>query len=225
MRRTILTMLLAGAGVAQGAALFSNAGTGNDRLGSGFSLGVQFVVSASQLTVVSLGFYDTTGGALLTNHGLGLWDVTAGHLLVGDVTVNQGSSSGGSPGFIYVALPNPVALVNGDEYRLAAYYPTGDSSSTDHLLDCCTGTAPTADPRFTSLVGAFTPSNVVGSLSEPTGNAGHAYVGPNLQFNTPEPGTGTLIILAGAIAILMLRVNALLRARAELEHDDDDLGE
>ena len=91
-----------------------------------------------------------------------------------------------------------MPLINGDQYRLAAYFPSG--TSTDHLLDCCQGAAPTADPEFTALVGAFTPSNVVGHLSEPTGTAGHAYVGPNLQFQAvPEPGTGALTLAVAAL--------------------------
>jgi hypothetical protein len=183
--------------------MFTTPGTGHDRTGDGFSLGVQFVVLAPNLSVVSLGFYDTTGGALKTDHEIGLWDVTAGHIQVADATVTAGTSNGGVAGFLFVALTTPVALIQGDTYTLAAYFPAGDSASTDHLLDCCDGTAPAVNPDFNPLHGEFTPSNVIGHLSEPTGIAGHAYIGPNLEFNTPEPGTGLLMI--GALGLWLGR--------------------
>jgi len=199
---TIAMLLLTAASVSHaGTMMFTTPGTGPDRTGDGFSLGVQFQVVAPNLTVVSLGIYDTTGGALKTDHEIGLWDVTAGNAQVADATVTAGTSNGGTPGFVFVGLTTPTALILGDTYRLAAYYPAGSSATTDHLLDCCSGsTAPAPNPDFIQLNGEFTPSNTIGGLSEPTGQAGHAYVGPNLQFNTPEPGTGLLIL--GAVALM-----------------------
>ncbi len=203
--RTLMVTLLAAAATAHaGTIMFTNPGTGSYRTGDGFSLGAQFVVASPVLTVVSLGFYDTTGGALLTDHEIGLLDVTVGNIQVADATVTQGTSNGGAPGFLFVDLTTPVALHLGDTYRLAAYYPAGNAGSTDHLLDCCSGSAPAANPNFNSFVGVFSPSNSVGHLSEPTGVAGHPYVGPNLTFNTPEPGTW-LLITAGLLAIVRRR--------------------
>jgi len=198
--KALFLTLIMTASIGRATLLFSDPGGGNSRTGDGFSLGAQFTVSVSNEEVIGLGIYDLTGNALLTAHEVGLWDVTAGNTMVADVTVPAGTTNGGTPGFVFVAPPSPVVLFNGHQYKLAAYYPSG--ASTDHLADCCQGAAPTADPGFTSIVGAFTASASVGSLSEPNGTAGHAYVGPNLQFQpTPEPATGLLILPAAALML------------------------
>jgi Domain of unknown function (DUF4082) len=196
--RSILAIAILTASLASAANLYSDAGGGNDRTGDGFSLGSEFTVSASGLTVIALGIYDFTGNALITDHEVGLWDLTAGDVLPrADVTVAAGTSNGGVPGFLFVALGSGVALTNGDTYILGAYYPTG--SSTDRLLDCCQGAAPTMDPAFTAQHGVYSTSAAVGSLSEPTNIVAHAYVGPNLQFQpAPEPGTAALTFMAVA---------------------------
>jgi hypothetical protein len=203
-------LVLTIAGAAQASALFTSPGTGTVRQGQGFSLGAQFVVSAGGLVVTALGFYDVTGNALISDHEIGLWDVSAGNTKIADLTVTAGTTNSGVPGFLYVNLGAPVALTNGHTYRLATYYPTGTG---DALLDCCTGgTAPTADARFTSVVGAFTTSNVVGSLSEPNGTAGFPYIGPNLQFDTiPEPGTLGLTITAMTLLLAFAHKRASAR--------------
>jgi hypothetical protein len=213
MRKVRLTGILALAAAAHAGTLFSDAGGGNSRTGDGFTLGARFTVSAPNVNVVALGIYDATGGALLTDHEIGLWDVTKGNIQVADATVLAGANNGGVPGFVFVPLGFSLPLIVGDQYILGAYFPAG--AATDHLLDCCQGAAPTANPSFTGISGAFTPSNVVGSLSEPTGVAGHAYVGPNLQFNAPEPGTGMLML---AVAVL---IGGLWLRRIKEESDQD----
>ena len=188
----------------QATLLYGDAGGGNDRTGDGFSLGSQFTVSADNILVTDIGFWDDSGNALGDSHEVALWDVTAGNIQVADVTILAGTSNGGTPGFVFVSLPTVLALINGDTYTLAAYY---SSSSTDDLRNCCEGGAPTTDPEFTSVVGAYTASNLVGALSEPNGLAGHPYVGPNLQFEiAPEPGTlSTLLCGAGVLCWIWRR--------------------
>jgi len=209
-KNCLIFALLIAPAIGRASVLFSDAGGGNVRTGDGFSLGAQFTVSAPGLEATGLGIFDLTGNALASDHEVGLWDVTAGNVQVADVTVLTGTSNGGVPGFVFVPLPLPVILINGDQYRIAPYY---SGTSTDTLRDCCQGAAPTTDPSFTSVVGVFTFSNVVGHLSEPTGIAGHPYVGPNLQFQPiPEPGSFALM-LAGAALLGGSRLRSSYRNR------------
>ncbi|HLW77491.1 MAG TPA: hypothetical protein VKS01_10905 [Bryobacteraceae bacterium] len=210
MTRSVpFTIVLMAAGLCHATTLFSDAGSGALRTGDGFSLGVEFTVNDSQpLFVFGLGIWDPSGNALASDHEIGLWDVTAGNIMVDDATVTAGTTNGGTPGFLFVSVPQTL-LNNGDTYQLATYYT--NSPNTDTLFNCCSGSAPTNDPNFTGLVGVFTASNTVGSLSEPNGTAGHAYVGPNMQFGpAPEPGTGTLLL---SVAVLGGCIRAMRRRR------------
>ncbi len=198
----ILTALIVpGIGKAN-TSFITDADSGSLRTGGspsfGFSLGAEFTLSTvNELDgfVLELGIYDPSGNALNTDHEIGLWDVTAGNTMVADATVTAGTTNSGVPGFLYVSLPTPVLMIDGDVYKLAAYY---SQTSTDTLLD--NNGSPTIDPNFSSTHGIFDPTGAVGSLSEPTGTAGNPYVGPNLQFQPiPEPGTGALLLVAGVL--------------------------
>jgi hypothetical protein len=186
---TTCAFLLACSGVASADTLFTTPGTGTIRTGDGFSLGSSFTYNGTSIMLVTdLGLEDVSGETWDHSHEIGLWDVTAGNTLIADATVdNTGTLTNG---FRYVHLLLPAALTPGDQYELAAYYyPT--ASSGDHLLDCCSGTGPTPDPRFGSFNARFTGSNTNGHLVEPEGGAGHtSYVGPNFIFQpVPEPAT------------------------------------
>jgi hypothetical protein len=196
-------------------------GSGSLRTGGspsfGFSLGAQFTLSTVDGLdgfVLALGIYDPSGNALNTDHEIGLWDVTAGNTMVADATVTAGTTNSGVPGFLYVTLPVPVLLIDGDVYKLAAYY---SQTSTDTLLD--NNGTPTIDPNFSNTHGIFDPTGAVGQLSEPTGTAGNPYVGPNLQFQPiPEPGTGALLLVVCALAGWHARIRSLTVAA---QHVDD----
>jgi hypothetical protein len=180
--------------------LLLSGGSGAPRRGEGFSLGTQFVVTSPYIPVVTaLGIFDL-GGAFANDHEIGLWDDTLGGTMIGDATVTAASTNASTPaGFLFASLPSPVALVHGHTYTLAAYYAGSLSPDAgDFLRD--PGGNPGMDPNFGSFVGKFSPSNTIGHLSEPTGSFGDAYVGANMQFTVPEPGT----FLAGFVSMCLL---------------------
>jgi hypothetical protein len=189
--------------------LFTTPGSGGPRPGEGFSLGTQFKVNSPDILVTALGIYDT-GGQFGDNHEVALWDDSANGSLNGpmtaDVTVLKTSTNPATPaGFIFVLLATPVKLVKNDIYTLAAYYagavgppPTGDS-----LLD--PGGAAT-DPNFSNFAGRFNNAGYpAGHLTEPDTNFGApSYIGPNLQFQTPEPAT-LMTVGAALLALAFAR--------------------
>ncbi|HWY52014.1 MAG TPA: PEP-CTERM sorting domain-containing protein [Chthoniobacterales bacterium] len=200
-----LVIFLIAAGVASGQnTLLLNAGSGNIRTGDGFSLGTTFTVGSTNEFVFALGVWDgPNGGNGMIGDGLqssipvGLFD-SSGTLLV-SITIPSGTSATLLNGFRYMPIA-PIDLLSGDTYTLAAYYSMSDS---DVLHD--QGGSPTTSSDFNNYLGAFTGSNMVGSLSFPTGHTnGTAYVGPNFRYTgVPEPAT-SLLMLSG-LSVLAAR--------------------
>jgi hypothetical protein len=213
MRRlpTACAFLLAYSGVGS-ADLFIGPGTGTIRTGDGFSLGAEFTYNGpDDSTVTDLGMYDYAGETWDHSHEIGLWDLTAGNTQIADATVDNSGTlilpfGAVADGYRYVHLLFPPSLHTNHTYILAAYYyPT--TSSSDHLHNCCSGTPPTAGevPTFSGFQAMYSNNATVGHLSEPDTSAGDtAYVGPNLQFQTPEPATFALTG-CGALALLLIR--------------------
>jgi hypothetical protein len=194
--------------------LFTDPGSHPSRFGDGFSLGSRFTdITPGTLTVTALGIYDFNGGGFFQSHDVGLWDVTQGNTEVAQVTIPAGSGAFSLNGFRYIDLISPVDLVDGDQYILAAFYPVGQVLGVnDQMLNCCTsGSNASTDPSFGSFSAAFSATGLgssVGHLTEPNGfTAGTDYVGPNLLFITPEPGSAVLLILGvGTLALRRKRI-------------------
>ena len=175
-------------------AIFTDPGTNTLRFGDGFSLGSEFVVDTANLSVTSLGLYDTTGNGFLQSHDLGLWDVTASNTEVASATIPIGTGATLVNGFRYVNLAAAVNLIIGHEYILAAFYPVGETPGVnDTLLDVNGGTNAATNPNFGSFAGAFSTTGLsisLNHLSEPNGTtAGTDYVGPNFTLRIGHPGT------------------------------------
>ena len=207
-------LIFLGATVAQAGVLFTSPGTHPIRYGDGFSLGSEFTVNSPNLSAIALGIYDTTGNGFLQSHDVGLWDRTAGDVEVAQVTIPTGTGATLINGFRYINLGSPLALIQGHQYILAAFYPVGEVAGVnDQLLDCCGGgTNATPDGNFGSFAGAFTTPGLgssAGHLTEPNGTVPGTtdYVGPNLEFvQTPEPGTFALLGL-GLAAVVRRRTS------------------
>jgi hypothetical protein len=187
--------------------LFTDAGSHALRYGDGFSLGSKFTVLDTNLETTALGIYDVTGSGFFQSHDVGLWDVTAGDIEVALITIPSGSSAVLVNGFRYVDLPTPLALVAGDQYILAAFYPVGEVLGVnDQMLNCCgSGSNAATDPSFGSFLAAFSTSGLgtsLGHISEPNGTtAGADYAGPNFEFQAiPEPAP--LALMAFGLAAL-----------------------
>lgn len=197
---TACAFLLAYSGVGSANMLFTTPGNGALRTGDGFSLGTKFTYNGPTNAIVTdLGMYDNAGEAWDHSHEIGLWD---GSTQIADAFVDNSGIL--VSGFRYVHLNVQVLLTTGHVYTLGAYYyPT--TSSTDHLLDRGGTTNPASDPLFSSFTAEFSSTNTAGQLTQPTGpTSGTSYVGPNFQFQAPEPATFGLTG-CGALALLLLR--------------------
>ena len=179
--------------------LFLDAGSHSVRFGDGFSFGTRFTVAAPSLEVTALGIHFANGNGPLQSHDIGLWDVTTGNNEVAEATMEAGGAGASVlGGFVYVSLLTPVALNEGDEYVLAAFYPVGEVAGVDDQINTCcqTGTNPTTDPNFSSFSSMYSKTGLassLGFLSEPTQvNPGTDYAGVDTGIRADsgagEPG-------------------------------------
>ncbi len=200
---TALGLSAAGRVAAGPIALFTSPGSGALRTGDGFTLGSKFTVGSNNAIVSSLGVFDSTGVALAAATPVDIWDSVGS--VVAAATVPQGTADLNQ--FAYVSI-SPVTLLAGHSYTLGAYY----SSSADPAQLRDHSSTPGTSPDFNSYLAAFTGSNTVGSISDPTGTtSGVAYIGPDFLYVVPEPST--LLLLASGFLLICSRLpNRFLRS-------------
>ena len=199
---SFLAVLVAGAGAlsvavsvdASPTALITAANPGSaaqiaDNYGHPGYIGYDFKV-VNPVTVDQLGFYDIkgdgkVGSGLVASHFLSLY-------LVGDTTplatatVDRTTTTLDN-GFRYASVA-PTALIPGDTYELSASIVANDGDFWLYQAQ------PTVSADFSSVNG--------GCCSEPSpyipSFGGGAYVGPNLEYIVPEPGSCALLGLSAA---------------------------
>lgn len=171
-------------------------GTHSIRTDGGFTVGYRFTVGASDMTVDALGIWDGANGGggdgadgLLVAHDVGLWksDGTP----IASVTVPAGELPLTRIGeFLYKWLPAPVVLTAGADYRVGAYYATGDLEPFRDQTPSATLSAAVTSYGANYVGGASLADPVVASFPS------HAFVGPNLNVIenlVPEPSCAWLL--------------------------------
>jgi hypothetical protein len=146
------------------------------------TIGWSFSVVGTDITVTSLGLYDSGGNGLADAHAVGLW--TSGGTLLASATIPSGSGATLLGGYRYVAIA-PVPLSAGQSYVIGALYPT---QSGDNIIFNSTQTyvAPVSfgQSRQTGL-------NLTGTdpLTFPALNASlpQGIFGPNFLCSYQEP--------------------------------------
>jgi hypothetical protein len=160
-----------------------------------FSIGYQFTVGASNITVDALGFLDVGRDGLQTAHNVGLWDDT-GNLLT-SVLVASGTSATLAGFFRYAATIAPITLASGQTYRVAGSFQSG----TDRFSSTYSGL--TIDPAITIPNQVDIVSPTLAFPTNTNGDIGASSIGADIQFTIAavpfefEP-TGGLAILGGA---------------------------
>jgi len=148
---------------------------------SNATIGWSFSLS-NNVTVSSLGLYDSGGNGLANAHAVAIW--TSGGTLVTSTTIPNGTGATLLGAYRYVAVP-PVVLNSGQSYVIGALYPT---QSGDNIIfnSAQTYAAPIAFGQSRQ-----TPLNLTGTdpLTFPSLNPGNAegFFGPNFLGSYDEP--------------------------------------
>jgi hypothetical protein len=169
--------------------LITSPGTG-DLFGSepSVTLGNQFQVGSTPLTVTALGLFDSGAPGLDQGHSVGLW--TASGTLLAEVDFSPGLSGFSVGNFLYKNLASSIELQPGTQYILAASYQAG---TTDLLYVNDTIQYETWSSAVTFIRGRYT-ANGAGFAFPNLNVGGLSYVGANLEYAVPEPGAVVLFL-------------------------------
>lgn len=156
-----------------------------------FSLGSQFTVGSSSVSVTALGVYDVGNNGLSGNNTLRVYDGGASPIASIAITPSTTPSSienvSIAGAFRFYALGTPLTLTAGQSYTLVS--DTGPSA--ENYFGSSDG-ATTRSNAFTSYLGVVS----AGTGIKPTGTDTQEFFGPNLQYNVvPEPSAAGLLLL------------------------------
>lgn len=171
------------------------------------TLGFDFTVGDTPLTVTELGLWDENGDGLENSHWVGLWDDTGA--LLTSVNVSSGTTAILDNGFRFTSLATPVILQAGHVYVLGASYLTADADRV--ILNYGGGSQAGSDPAIT--LGNLHYTNG-GGFTFPGIDAGYgSEIGPNAIFagpvSVPEPSSLSLILMScGSASAFLLRRKA-----------------
>ena len=161
---------------------------------SSFTRGFYFSLSDS-VTIAALGWYDSGGDGLVSSHEIGIWNDTGQLLLSG--MVSSGTADPLEGFFRYTAsLTGDAALTPG------SYVIGGLSTVSDRSYRRLDASSVIFGPFISYISDASNAQSAV--FSEPTWPAGFdiGYFGPNFQYVSGVPETGTWGMLAVGFAVL-----------------------
>jgi hypothetical protein len=157
------------------------------------TIGTEFTVGATAVTIGSLGVFDFTLNGFTDSHDVGLW--TAGGTLIASATVPAGTVAPLYAGTRWALIPW-VTLAANTSYIVGAQYPSG----SDHFFSTAV-----IDPHFTLVRDLYIDA---ASLTVPDQSY---FNNPNLGFfaanlsSVPEPAVmlSTLVMLLVAVGVFL----------------------
>ena len=128
----LLAVAVLAANAAHGALVIGPSSPTNARTGN-YTIGYEFTVGSSPITLNALGVEDDASAALMSQHAVDVWSSTG--TLLYSATVASGTSGLLSNGFRYAMLNSPITLSANTSYYIGAGFASGgdtfyDGSST-----------------------------------------------------------------------------------------------
>ena len=158
------------------------------------TLGWKFSVGSQNISVTSLGVFDSGSNGLLISHPVGIWLATGA--LQASTTVQAGTASSLSNGYRYETI-SPLTLLANTSYIIGAYYP---ADVAEPVIAISSQTIGSAITYTKSSISQLSPT---GSFTVPLLNGGvdQGFFGPNFQYtvvSAPEPSS----LLLGGLGVL-----------------------
>ncbi len=159
--------------------------------GNSYTIGNEFTVGASPITINALGVWDSLNDGLRVNHSVGIWTTTS-TTAVATATVQSGTASVLSGGYRYAPI-SPVTLSANTTYRIGVLFPGGTSITVDAFNESNTypvtagpGLSLGADSRYAGG-STLTRPDTVG------GGAGGRWAGGNGAMTSGELGSFAML--------------------------------
>jgi hypothetical protein len=206
----LLTVLVPLRAASIGPAITSFTNTGTEPNAYYNIAGYDFT-NSSDLIITALGV-EITGSSLADSHFVGIYNLDGTVLQVG--TTVAADTSGDAQNFAYVDLTTPFTLSAGSWF-IGVQYSQNSADlkwSQDGSIQMASGITFDATDGFFDTV-----TDVPVSTSDPdsadlrytqpfSGEGGRdAYIGPNFEFETPEPATVYLVAISLGLAAIMRR--------------------
>jgi hypothetical protein len=165
---------------------------------SGGTVGTEFKVNSTPVTINQLGVFDYGSDGLAESHAVGIWN---GDTLLASVTIRSDTAASLDKGFRWLPI-TPLTLSANTAYTLGAFYAGG----ADWF-----GSVATINTRFSLLSNRYLggapfdkPTDILGTVQ--------GWYGPNMAFNSsvgpppsPVPIPATIWLLgAGLVGMLCL---------------------
>jgi hypothetical protein len=145
----------------------------------GGTVGTEFKVNSTPVTINQLGVFDFGSNGLAESHAVGIWN---GDALLASVTIPSGTAASLDKGFRWASITTPLTLSANTTYTLGAFYAGG----ADWF-----GSVATINSRFTLMRDLY----LDGAFAKPTDGQGtvQGWYGPNMAFNTSKGPVATPI--------------------------------
>lgn len=169
-----------------------------------FSLGLDFEVTYSHITITRLGIWDDNGDGLLSGHTLLLYDLSDPSTPLAQINTLPGTGDLVA-GYRYFDLDVPITLNEGTQFAVVVYYPLDneDSNGNSGPLPLSLGEpTPIFNGDGYGFVSNIGLSRYGSGLAFPatldTGPENRYHAGSFTYSPNPEPGT--IVLLSGALA-------------------------
>jgi hypothetical protein len=163
----------------------------------GYTVGWDFTVNNTAISVSQLGYFDPLGNGLFDSHPVGLWDSSG--TLVAQATVPSGTAATLAHSYRFVTLDSPVTLNANQSYFIGALNPTASDTLIQQTTAIIASEITYNTPRYALSTELAWPQSSFSAVSQ-------GLFGPNMVFTpVPEPQEYALMAGLGLCAFFVVR--------------------